>query len=184
MQSNLTPSTQSSYTLNRNQNRIQLSLFRNRNALSVGQLGLQGSSGKISSKNISLKNISTRRSDNTFEGASRLGTYSGGKLNLRINNTLSKTDPVDIYSLTVPSGVTLPNGAYTFKIDRGSIRYSLFGAVPALGITPQFGGRRSLKGSGKLQTIGFQNPYPAALVIYIRFDRPTRNTKYNFRLFS
>ncbi|XPM53170.1 MAG: hypothetical protein EDM05_033825 [Leptolyngbya sp. IPPAS B-1204] len=151
------------------------SLLNRSEGRSASQLGRLRSSTNRSDNN---------QSDNRFATARSLGIYRGGKLDLKINDTLGKKDRVDIYALTVPSGVTLPSGGYSFKVDRGTIRYSLFGAVPALGIRPQFAGSRVFKGSDRLRTVGFENPYAENLVVYIRFDRPSRDTKYRFRLFS
>jgi hypothetical protein len=89
----------------------------------------------------SVSSLTTRvirsSSDDTFATARSLGTYTGGRLNLGRRDTLSRQDRIDIFSLTVPNGVTLPAATFRFGIQQGRVRYTLLGSVPSFGIPPQ-----------------------------------------------
>lgn len=124
-------------------------------------------------------------SDDTFATARSLGTYTGGRLNLRRRDTLSRQDRIDIFSLTVPSGVTLPAATFRFSVQKGRVRYTLLGSIPSFGIPPQANFSQVLKGQGQIGTNSVSNTFGAPVVVYFQFERLGRKpTRYNFRVTS
>lgn len=124
-------------------------------------------------------------SDDTFATARNLGTYTGGRLNLGRRDTLSRQDRIDIFSLTVPSGVTLPAASFRFSIQQGRVRYTLLGSVPSFGIPPQANFTQVLKGQGQINTNSVSNSFGAPVVVYFQFERlGNKPTRYNFRVTS
>ncbi|MFQ3619058.1 MAG: hypothetical protein SNJ57_20130 [Cyanobacteriota bacterium] len=124
-------------------------------------------------------------SDDTFATARSLGTFTGGRLNLGRRDTLSRQDRIDIFSLTVPNGVTLPAATFRFGIQQGRVRYTLLGSVPSFGIPPQANFTQMLKGQGQINTNSVSNTFGAPVVVYFQFERLGRKpTRYNFRVTS
>ncbi|WP_448602265.1 hypothetical protein [Thermoleptolyngbya sp.] len=137
----------------------------------------------------SVSSLTTRvirsSSDDTFATARSLGTYTGGRLNLGRRDTLSRQDRIDIFSLTVPNGVTLPAATFRFGIQQGRVRYTLLGSVPSFGIPPQARFTQVLKGQGQISTDSVSNTFGAPVVVYFQFQRLGRKpTRYNFRVTS
>ncbi|MBF2082989.1 hypothetical protein [Thermoleptolyngbya sp. C42_A2020_037] len=150
--------------------------------------GLAGASlSSVSRKSVSplTRRAARSSSDDTFATARSLGTYTGGRLNLRRRDSLSGQDRIDIFSLTVPNGVSLPAAAFRFSIQKGRVRYTLLGSVPSFGIPPQARFTQVLKGQGQINTDGVSNTFGAPVVVYFQFERLGKKpTKYNFRVTS
>jgi hypothetical protein len=124
-------------------------------------------------------------SDDTFATARNLGTYTGGPLNIRRRGSLSRQDRTDIFSLTVPNGVTLPAATFRFNIQQGRVRYTLLGSVPSFGIPPQANFTQVLRGRGQINSESVANTFGAPVVVYFQFQRLGRKpTRYNFRVTS
>lgn len=141
----------------------------------------------VSRKSVSSLARRTIRSssDDTFATARSFGTYTGGPLNIRRRDSLSSQDRIDIFSLTVPNGVTLPAATFRFGVQKGRVRYTLLGSVPSFGIPPQANFTQVLKGQGQITTNSVSNTFGAPVVVYFQFERLGKKpTQYNFRVTS
>ncbi|RMF70396.1 MAG: hypothetical protein D6742_00320, partial [Cyanobacteria bacterium J069] len=100
-------------------------------------------------------------------------------------DSLGKKDRSDIFSVTVPNGVTLPASIFRFNIQKGRVRYTLLGGSPSFGIPPQANFTQVLKGRGQISAPSFSNTFGVPIVVYFQFQRSgAKPTKYNFRVTS
>jgi hypothetical protein len=120
-------------------------------------------------------------SDNNFSKAKDLGLFSAAQ-GLRGLGDLGPKDKVDVVKFTI-SAPTAFTARSSFKAKGGNLNVSFFyadplngGAIVALpGLPTQtFQAGKRVKGSFPITAS------PVPITVYVKFDKPTQDLKYNF----
>jgi hypothetical protein len=126
-----------------------------------------------------LHSLGRSRSDNTFATATNLGNVlpSTTNVSFRASGTVSKSDKVDFYKLTLSPGANLPSGQESYRLKNGSAVVSTYGEAQGQRLAiSKYTFRR---GSNSFAS-SLVNPSQVPITIYLKVERRTEEARYNF----
>jgi hypothetical protein len=117
--------------------------------------------------------------NNNFRRATDLGAFSSTQV-LRAKNSIGPRDTVDVLKFTVQP-TTGFRASSTFRSKGGTLNVSFFVLNPLTNQITQTAAPTTIRAGRTDSTFDFP-PTDAPLTFFVRFDKPTADVNYQFRL--
>jgi hypothetical protein len=123
--------------------------------------------------------------NSTFATARNLGFLErGGVKNLQGQDSLGGSNRSDVFGFSIQPGLGFKVRS-SFQAQGGKMGFSFFVQDPMSGQITKLAGSKKVSGRGTSDVVIRDTPQGApALNCYIKFDKPTENIKYKFKLAS
>jgi hypothetical protein len=118
--------------------------------------------------------------NNNFRRATDLGTFTSAQVLRSPQETLGRTDKVDVFKFTLAPTLAFRASA-SFRAKGGNLSVSTFFQNPLTNQITVATAPSVLR--ARRSSIDFDFPSTSApITFFVRFDKPTRDVKYNFTL--
>lgn len=128
-----------------------------------------------------LRSLGRSRSDDTFATATNLGRIPSNatRVTFSASSNVSRSDNVDFYKFTLPTGVNIPSGRENYRIREGSITVSKYSEAQGRRF---FLSKFTLRQGSTPYVTSLTNPNPFPATFYLKIEHQTKKARYNFTL--